>query len=401
MASRQEKYPKTRYLGLGIALALSAVVVTCLVLIASGLNDEETEAAGVAELVKTVAAESGAVTDGYLAGPESAGQVIARSLRDGPEMRTGALTSLLGNLTATHPNIVGSFVGYPDGGFLDVRRDDSLVAGGYRIKEIHISSTGERTVSLTYADAQLIPFETQPDDTDEYDPRARPWFAAVTGEDSVSWSDPYVFFSSQEPGITHSIAVSDGSGGVDAVVGIDVRLIDLNAFLTERLPSENSSATVIAESGEIIAGSNIDIVEGGAVPSVDSDTARLLSAVPGLTANDDSSTPWIDRWEAERTRVLATQPVGSTTDWLLVVAAPEDDFLQDVRTERRQYSIVATIVGVLSTMLFVAAAIWVTNHIESLRRLGPELWFVAVCVGNELRLRHGRSLAKVTSNSTS
>jgi hypothetical protein len=56
------------------------------------------------------------VTDGYLAAPESAALVIAGSLDSGTEMTTADLTNLMGNLTATHPNIRSTqrFVRLPD-----------------------------------------------------------------------------------------------------------------------------------------------------------------------------------------------------------------------------------------------------------------------------------------------
>lgn len=331
MVERPEQDQRTRYLGFTVAFLLSAAVIASLLIIASGLTDEETEAAEVAELVETIAEESAAVTDRYLAAPESAAQVIARSLAEERTIPTTELTSLLGTLTATHPNVVGTFVGYPDGSFLDVRRDGST--GGFRIKQIDVSPTGERAVLIIAADGRLNPITSSTDVEDQYDPRIRPWYQGIES-DALFWTEPYIFFSSQEPGITHSVAVRGDDGSTEAVIGVDVRLSDLDAFLAERVPSENGSAVVIDDSGQIIAGSS-----------------------PTATTAADSS------------RAVATQQVGETTGWTLVVEAPEDDFLQDVRTSRRRYAIIATAVGVLSTMLFVSAAVWITKHIERLRRL--------------------------------
>jgi len=62
-------------------------------------------------------------------------------------------------------------------------------------------------------------------ETLKYDPRRRPWFegaVAAAAEDRVSWSQPYVFFSRQVPGVTVSLGWSGAAGPV--VVALDVEL---------------------------------------------------------------------------------------------------------------------------------------------------------------------------------
>lgn len=363
MATGTAEYPKIRLVGLAIALLLSAVVVASLVLISSGLADENAEAAEAARFLEAVAAQSGAVTDGYLASPESAAQIIARSLRY-DERSTEDLTLVLADLTATNPNIVGAFVGYPDGGFVDVRRHEDSVPDGFRVKEISIDDNGERTVDITWTDSLLNETSAERDDADEYDPRIRPWFEALTGGEDVSWSDPYVFFTSQEPGITHSVAIRGSSGELEAVVGLDVRLVDLNEFLDARKPSVNGRAVVIDAEGTVIAtsGSADDVGQEAPVDPI-------LSAVPALAANADGPSPWGLRWTDGPPRVLAAQPVGDTTNWLLVVEAPEDDFLTEVREDRRRYSKIVLLLGVVSTMMFIGAAFWISGHLAILRRM--------------------------------
>jgi len=363
MATDTAEYPKIRFVGLAIALLLSAVVVASLVLISSGLADEDAEAAEAARFVEAVAAQSGAVTDGYLAAPESAAQIIARSLRyEGASQDD--LTWVLADLTATNPNIVGAFVGYPDGGFVDVRRHEDSVPDGFRVKEISIDENGERTVDITWTDSLLNETSSERDDADEYDPRIRPWFEALNGSDDVAWTDPYVFFTSQEPGITHSLAIRTPSGEIEAVVGLDVRLVDLNEFLDARKPSVNGRAVVIDAEGMVIATSGPANTVGEETPA-----DPVLAAIPALAANADGPSPWGLRWTEGQPRVIAAQPVGTTTDWLLMVESPEDDFLTEVRSDRRRYSKIVFLLGIVSTLMFIGAALWISGHLALLRRL--------------------------------
>lgn len=364
MATGTAAYSKTRLVGLAIAVLLSAVVIVSLILIASGLADEDAEAAEVANLLETAAAQSGAITDAYLASPESAAQVVERFVRY-DDQSTEDLTLILADVTAVHPNIVGAFVGYPDGGFIDVRRHEDAVPGGFRVKEISIDEDGERTVDITWTDSLLNETSAERDDADDYDPRVRPWYDVFNtiGTD-VFWTDPYVFFTSQQPGITHSVALRTPSGEVEAVVGLDVELVDLNNFLEARIPSENGSAVVIDAEGSIIATSGSAADVGSAAP-VDS----LLGSVPALAANSEGPSPWGLRFTDGPPRVLAAEPVGATTDWVLVVEAPEDDFLTQVRDDRRRYSKIAQFVGVVIALMFIGATFLISGHFAMLRRM--------------------------------
>lgn len=66
----------------------------------------------------------------------------------------------------------------------------------------------------------------------EYDPRTRPWFTgALQHRDQqarVYWTEPYRFFTTQEPGITAAAAFRCGDH--DRVLGFDVSLEDISTF---------------------------------------------------------------------------------------------------------------------------------------------------------------------------
>ncbi|WP_394700645.1 PDC sensor domain-containing protein [Maridesulfovibrio sp.] len=47
----------------------------------------------------------------------------------------------------------------------------------------------------------------------------------------VIWTSPYIFFTSQKPGITTASPVYDKKGNLQGVVGVDITIDELSTFL--------------------------------------------------------------------------------------------------------------------------------------------------------------------------
>jgi serine phosphatase RsbU (regulator of sigma subunit) len=122
---------------------------------------------------------------------------------------------------------------------------------------------GDRTVWHAWTSLDDV---GPPDERElDYDPRDRPWFqgamrrraaAAESGvevppDERTSWTEPYPFFTSGDPGITVSIAFDPGTG-IAHVVAFDVLLNDISAFTTAMRVSENGGVVVLAEDGTVI-----------------------------------------------------------------------------------------------------------------------------------------------------
>jgi len=157
------------------------------------------------------------------------------------------------------PSVAGLFVGYPDGAFHYVSRSDEASAGGTRTKSIAAPPTG-RTVSLTWRDRDLKPVRTASDPADDYDPRTRTWYAAASAQHGLAWTDPYVFFTAREPGITAAIPVTAGDRAVAAVVGVDVAISAVSRFLAQVGLSDGGTAFIVARDGDVIAHSRDALV---------------------------------------------------------------------------------------------------------------------------------------------
>ena len=89
----------------------------------------------------------------------------------------------------------------------------------------------------------------------DYDARERPWFkGAMTLPDdrTVFWTEPYIFFTTKEPGITAAMRwqAADGS---NYVIGHDVRLLDIAEFTTRMAFSPQGKAALFLKEGRLIA----------------------------------------------------------------------------------------------------------------------------------------------------
>jgi two-component system, sensor histidine kinase and response regulator len=112
---------------------------------------------------------------------------------------------------------------------------------------------GSKTYWLTWsADRVLEKSEMRKLD---YDTRKRPWFQgamALAKDDVVYWTEPYIFFTTKEPGITASMRWT-GKDGHRYVIGHDVKLLDLSRFTTSLRLGNQGVATLMTDSGALLA----------------------------------------------------------------------------------------------------------------------------------------------------
>ena len=88
-----------------------------------------------------------------------------------------------------------------------------------------------------------------------YDARERPWFKgtmAMPDDQGVFWTEPYIFFTTKEPGITAGMRwqAKDGSR---YVIAHDVRLIDIAEFTSRLEFSPRGKAALFLKEGRLIA----------------------------------------------------------------------------------------------------------------------------------------------------
>ncbi|MFN7155338.1 MAG: hypothetical protein ACK4OE_16770 [Acidovorax sp.] len=140
---------------------------------------------------------------------------------------------VLARLLEQNPLLSAVFIGYPDGQFLLVRplRDAAVRTRMDAPREAAFvvqAMSRERGVAgvvgrWNYYDAQLRLIDSAVRPEYRYDPRPRPWYAEAAEKNTQVLTAPYVFFTTQEVGVTLSQPSEDGR----AVIGMDVALTDL------------------------------------------------------------------------------------------------------------------------------------------------------------------------------
>jgi PAS domain S-box-containing protein len=87
-----------------------------------------------------------------------------------------------------------------------------------------------------------------------YDARTRPWFIgamAMTKDEDIHWTAPYIFFTTKEPGITAASrwTAADGSR---YVIAHDVRLLDLSHFTRQLTAGRNGVGVLLDDKGLVL-----------------------------------------------------------------------------------------------------------------------------------------------------
>lgn len=269
-----------------------------------------------------------------------------------------ALDGYLGGILATTPSASGAFYGSVDGDFLFVSRSDEAEADGFRSKAIRVDGEA-REVELIYRDTGFQRQFSEFDPADSYNPTERPWFELAAAQQQPIITDPYVFFSSEQLGVTTAVQVTDpATGDLLGVVGVDTNLSELSAFLGDLRLGDNGGAFIFNRSGEVIAtGTEADLQqpdgEGFRLTRVDelADPTLQMSFERISAVDADSQAPQFFVFESDSSsdHVFAA-PIGNTS-WILGVSLAEEDFLDRIHEQQRSNLTLAAVIGVLGLLV--------------------------------------------------
>ncbi|MDJ0890746.1 MAG: serine/threonine protein kinase [Gammaproteobacteria bacterium] len=88
----------------------------------------------------------------------------------------------------------------------------------------------------------------------DFDPRTRPWFRNVADKDpgAMAYTEPYVFYTTQKPGISISRKWRHGETGEEYVLAWDIILQDLSILTTSLRPTEHGLAMVVTDDATLV-----------------------------------------------------------------------------------------------------------------------------------------------------
>jgi PAS domain S-box-containing protein len=204
---------------------------------------------------------------------------------------------------------------------------------GWKNRVTDVPKKGMQQNWMTWSDSRTKVLDEWKEQ--DYDPRKRPWFSGVmtVPENVVYWTAPYLFASTQEPGITAAIRWADKASGKQMVVAFDVLLSDLTTVSLGLGYATHGQVALLTADGKVLGlprGNGFDSPEA-IKKSVLQEPAAIglttLAAALKAGAPQDTSplgvrvlsgeTPW-------RIKVLM-QPLRNQ-QFQLVLMAPERDF---------------------------------------------------------------------------
>ena len=280
---------------------------------------------------------SGALLDGLQAriarevsfylGPATQAVLIARDMVASNAISNGraALEGFAASMLDQVPHLEGFYAASGDGDFIMVRRDP---AGGTDTKLI-INQPGARQVVSVHLDEAGRVVDRTIVPGDDFDPRQRVWYQGALKTDGVYWSSPYIFYTSQAPGITASVRFNE-SGAADRVFGVDITLEALSGFLASLQIGRTGRAAIVDRAGMVIAAPSL------ARSAAASGGQKALTAIASLS--DPALTGAYDRFRVEgygsRTITVGDAPYvaiasrlpAASQDWVLLIVAPQSDF---------------------------------------------------------------------------
>lgn len=350
---------------LAIGLAGLQFVAVLVIVFSSYLTSERALLDHARNLLSDVGTNTIEHSKGFLNPARGAAELAARLAQnhivasDNPD----ALEQLLFQQLQITPQFAGLYYGSEDGGFVYVMR--SAGPGPFRTKFVLIDGE-ERTTELIWRDDDFNVIERQFDPDDTFDPRTRPWYERARQSRGTIWTDPYIFFSSQQPGITLSAPVLDDGDGIRGVVGVDIEISDISDFLARLKIGDTGKALIINRNGDVIAHPNPDLIK-----TEDSDgTLRFTSineiedpiARAAFGSDDDDPDFLVSKEEPFEfshegaVYVSTLMPIISEIlPWTIAVYAPEDDFTAVIKQNREDNlwiaALVAGITGVVGLLL--------------------------------------------------
>lgn len=284
--------------------------------------------------------------------PATQAALIARDMvaRNAIADSQAAIEGFAATMLAQVPNLEGFYVGTGEGDFTMVRRNP---ADGTDTKLID-NRPGARQVSSVHLDAagQVVDRTTSPQDN--FDPRERVWYQGALKTGGVYWSRPYIFFTTQAPGITAAIRLTQ-PGRTDRVFGVDITLEALSGFLASLQIGRTGHAAIIDAGGGVIAAPNLQRPVGA--------DGRQAVPTPADALADPALIDAYDRFRVEGygNRIIdvggtphvaiASHLPAAGQDWVLLIAAPQSDFTGFAEDSSRKDALLSLITIGLAGML--------------------------------------------------
>ena len=351
-------------------LAVLAVVFSSYVTSQQALIDH------ARDLLRDVGINTTVHSKGFLSPAQGAAELAARLAQnrvvasDDPQR----LEQLLFQQLQIAPQFAGVYYGSEGGDFVYVMRSPDG-PGEFRSKIIdHVG--GQRRTRLIWRTDNFAVVEQREDPADIYDPRERPWYVKARSERTTIWTDPYIFFSSQQPGITLAAPVFKTDGGVRGVVGVDIEISMISEFLSRLNIGTNGKALIIYRNGDVIAHPNQALIKTESadgqlrfadIREIDDPIARAafgpMAERGAIPVSKETPSQFLFKGERYVSTIMPV--ISEKLPWSIAVYAPEDDFTGVVKQNRTMNIWLAALVAAVTALVGLALADYIHKPVRA------------------------------------
>ncbi len=356
-----------------IGLLVAQVASLLALFFVSGRIAADAESDHQNALLNTESAEAIDRMRAHIQPAESIVQLSSVVLAD-PAINAESLGDSFREAMELSPQLDGVFVGGADGSFFYVSRNGE---DGYREKRIEFDDSGRET-SLVFLDPDGREISREFDPADTYDPTQRPWYQGASSSDGNSiWTDPYVFFTSQQLGITAASPIVV-NGQIVGVVGADLELGSLSTFLDSLDSGEGGSSIIVNQDGVVIAHPDPnriqepagDSLKTVAIADLDDPQARAAVAsyvLQGADGDGAQLTSFTTADDVESRGSFRNVRVGDGV-WTVAVFGPQDSLVGNLATARgteRTLLLLASLLGLVLVLLVGTRATRPLDELEN------------------------------------
>ena len=300
-----------------------------------------------------------------------------------------ALEHYLHDQLSVNPHFAGIYIGTPSGNFYDVRHFDGKRKGGFRTKVILNRDQG-REVQIIHRDSSFQQIAQETSAEDPYDPRKRPWYQKAVSEERIVWTDPYIFYTSQKPGITIAGPFYNDNGNLMGVVGVDIEIDQLSVFIGNLKIGKHGKAFMLNRNADVVAFGDMeklafsDSTNNNAtrlvkIQELDDphsrkafETANIQTDGSGMLVINDSLFSQFEH-AGHVYHAMFTPFSTPQWPWIIGVYLPEDDYLGDIKANRLFNIMVTMIISLVAAFVGFLLARGVIRPISLLERTSRKM----------------------------
>ena len=193
---------------------------------------------------------------------------------------------------------------------------------------------------------------------DGYDPRTRSWYKGAVKTRKLYWSDVYIFYTDQTPGLTVSYPLYSQNDQLLAVFGIDIRLKKISTFLANLTIGQSGRAMIIENDGVLVAYPEFDRAfrhSGDTLKTVTLDELNdpVLSRAFNRFKIDGHGKRVLEVDGRRYLNTVTSLKSSFGRDWSVMIIVPEEDFIGFLNVNVRKLMLMTGVIVIITGVLAV------------------------------------------------